>query len=158
MKAILIALVLPFIMFFADETTTATADFGPGIEENFDMPKKVDVEVEIDLGRKKKGCSGFGVCKISGSAGFKGVFEGASAIAVASTENGQITSLNFRRSSMNKETLSRFFAGSHFIVGENFTASFSHKGQRFIMNLKAGKYRIQKTRTGFNIGMPPTLK
>ncbi len=158
MKAILFALVLPFTMLFSGEPTTVTADYDQTIEENYKLPKKVDVDVEIDLGRKKKGCSGFGVCKISGSAGIKGILDGNRVIATATAENGQITSLHFHSSSMNENTLKTFFSGSQFVVGENFSATFSHKGQRFILNLKAGKYRIQKTRTGFNIGMPPTLK
>jgi hypothetical protein len=155
MKAILFALVLPFTMLFNTEPTSVTPDPAQAFEESYELPKKVEVEVEIDLGRKKKGCSGLGVCKISGSAGIKGILDGNRAIATATVEDGRITSLNFHRASMNKNTLSTYFSGSHFVVGENFSATFSHKGQKFIMNLKAGKYRIQKTKTGFNIGMPP---
>jgi hypothetical protein len=102
MKAILFALVLPFTMLFNTEPTSVTPDPAQTLEESYELPKKVEVEVEIDLGRKKKGCSGLGVCKISGSAGIKGILDGNRAIATATVEDGRITSLNFHRASMNK--------------------------------------------------------
>jgi hypothetical protein len=159
MKAILFVFMLPFTMLFTNEQpSTLVSDVNLTVEENYELPKKVEVEVEVDFGRKKKGCSGFGVCSISGSAGIKGILDGSSAFGRATAENGQITSITFLRASMNKKTLSTYFSGSQFIMAEDFSASFSHKGQKFIMNLKAGKYRMQKTSNGFNIGMPPTMR
>jgi hypothetical protein len=155
MKAILFALVLPFTMLFSIEQPTVTSDPDLSVEENYELPRKIEVDVELDLGRKKKGCSGLGVCKITGTIGKKGVLEGSSVLGRAVAENGQITSITFYKASMNPKTLSTYFSGSHFVVGENFSETFIYKGQKFTLNLKAGKYRIQKTKTGFNIGMPP---
>jgi len=159
MKAILFVFMLPFTMLFTNEQpSTLVSDVNLTVEENYELPRKVEVDVEIDFGRKKKGCSGFGVCSISGSAGIKGILDGNSAFGIATAENGQITSITFLRASMNKNTLSTYFSGSQFVVQESLSTSLVFEGKVFIMNLKAGKYKIQKTRNGFNIGMPPTLR
>ncbi len=158
MKALIFAFVMPFTMLFSGEQTTVNSEQNISIEESFDLFKKVEVDVEIDLGRKKKGCSGFGVCGVVISGSVIDVVDGSGAFGKITFENGRATSLFIHRASLNAQTLKTYFSGSTFVVGENFKATLRHKGQSFIIFLKAGKYRMQKTSKGFNIGMPPTLK
>ena len=149
MKALLLVFLLPLSTLFSGTSTNAedaTNNLGA---------KKVEVEVEVDLGRKKKGCSGFGVCKITAGTKIMGALEGTRAAATATTENGRVTSLNFHKASMSKATLKEFFSGDSFIVGESFLIDFKVDGKEYTAGLRAGKHKINRTRNGFNIGMPP---
>ena len=149
MKALLLTLVLPFSTFFSNFHSTADR------ANDHLVAKKVEIEVEVDLGRKKKGCSGFGVCKITGGTKFMGVLEGSRAAATATTENGRVTNMNFHRSSMNEATLNKFFSSDNFLVGESFLIEFKVDDMSYKAGLRAGKYKINRTKSGFNIGMPP---
>ncbi|NND08803.1 MAG: hypothetical protein HKN87_20720 [Saprospiraceae bacterium] len=149
MKALLLTLLLPFSTFFSDFNSTAV-----GTTDHLGA-KKVEIEVEVDLGRKKKGCSGFGVCKIKGGTKIMGALEGSRSTATATTENGRVTSMTFHRSSMNEATLRKFFSSDNFLVGESFLLEFQVDGESYKAGLRAGKHKINRTKNGFNIGMPP---
>lgn len=156
MKFILFAFFMPITMLFSDGQMTVPATTDVVQEEKATLPKKVEIEIELEFGRKKLGCEKLGVCKVSGSAGIKGILGGNRAVAKATAEDGQVTEVVFLRASMSKKTISTYFSGPHFIVGEDFSTSFSHKGGKFTFKLKAGKYRLKKTKEGFVMGMPPS--
>lgn len=150
MKALLLIFILPLSTLFSGSSPNAedaTNNLGA---------KKVEVEVEVDLGRKKKGCSGFGVCKITAGTKVAGALEGTRAAATATTENGRVTSLNFHKSSMSDATLKEFFSGDGFLVGESFLIEFTVDGGAYTARLRAGIHKIRRTKSGFNLGMPPS--
>ncbi len=149
MKTLFLFLALPFAFLFAPENINYDSSEST-------MVKKIKVEVEIEFGRAKKNCRGFGICGIDISAGKKGVMKGFASRGTLVVENSQVIGIIFHRKSMNKKTAKKFFDSKAFVAEESFSKKFSYKGDSFIMNLKAGEYELEKTETGFNIGMPPS--
>ena len=156
MKTLLIALLLPFTMFFSEQPGTTTTDPDPPAAEYFDAFKKVEVDVEVDLGRKKKGCSGFGVCGVVVSTGVIDVIDGSGGMGKLTIEDGQATNIFIHRASLNTETLQTYFSKNVFTVNEPFKTTLRKGGNSFIIIFPKGNYQMQKTPRGFNIGMPPT--
>jgi len=157
MNAMIILLMLPLSFLFSPSMNTSSANRDPSFVKAY-LPKTVEIEIEVTFGRKKKGCSGLGICDIGASGGTREVLAGNKAVATATATDGIINNLYFSRVLVNNENISEYLSGSHFMVGENFSGAFTLGGQKYTLNLKAGKYPIQKSEQGFNIGMPPTLR
>jgi hypothetical protein len=152
MKTLIFALVFPFAFFLSSENDNL--DSTKLVEVN-NLVKKVEVDVEVDFGRKKKGCSGLGVCGVILSTGITGIMEGSGSRATLTVKDGVATGINFHRNSMSNETMKKYFAGKAFVIEEDFTTTIMDKEKKYTLNLKAGKFEIKKSKNGFNIGMPP---
>lgn len=109
--------------------------------------KKVEVDVELEIGRKKKGCAGFGVCSIVVSGGVKGVGGAGKVAATLTVQNDNVTAIEFHKESMDARTLKTYFAGGVFKVEEAFRTTVRQQG--FTLNLKIGDYKLRQTKTGF---------
>ena len=146
MKTLFLLLVLPFSLMMSNQKDSTNLDNNPTTIES---KRSVKVEVEMELGRKKKGCSGFGICSISGSAGIKGILDGNRVRATLIAQNGNVTSINFHANSMNKSTRKNYFSSRVFVVEENFSQSLRTKKGKIVLNLKTGKYKLKRSKLGF---------
>ena len=152
MNAILISLLWPFFLVSTGQISSMVD--GPVIERREDFG--IVIRVEVEFGRKSRGCSDFGVCRFNSDASIMGVLEGNRAIAEATAENGVITNITFLQASMNASTIKTYFSGDQFVVGEKFSTVITYEGKQYKLNLKAGKFKLAKTPQGWSWGMSNT--
>lgn len=142
MKTFILILLLP-ITFLLQANDAETNYTEPTAIEK----KKVEVDVEIEIGRKKKNCGGFGVCSIVVSGGIKGILGPDKVGATLTVQDGVAISINFHSNTMDARTLKTYFSNGIFAIGETFKEKIGKEG--FIMNLKIGDYKLERTKTGF---------
>ena len=155
MKPIILGLLLPLLCGVSswDSPAFSTAKDLP-VQAKKD--NGVVIRVEVEFGRKSRGCTDLGICRIDSGASLQGELEGNRAVADLTAENGHITNIMFIHSSLNFGTIKYFFSGDRFVVGENFSTVITHAGKQYSVTIKAGKYKLEKTPLGWSWGMSQT--
>lgn len=145
----LFALLIPFAFFFSTENATIEDSVPSKAKQAMD---RIEVTVEVDFGRKRRDCGGFGVCKIKGTAG-AGIrpMEAGAMASLTGGQEGEPIIMNFYKKSMSNATVKKFFSESSFVVGEDFKTQLKTKDGTLDIYLKAGKYKIQKGKNGFKV-------
>ena len=146
MKTLFLLLVLPFSLMMSNQKDSTSLDKHPTTIES---KKKIEVEVDVEIGRQKKNCAGLGICSISASTGIKGILDGNRVRATLTAQNGNVTSIDFHANSMNKLTRKNYFSIPVFVAEESFSQSLKTKQGKIVLNLKMGKYELKKSKLGF---------
>ncbi|RMG67688.1 MAG: hypothetical protein D6722_12740 [Bacteroidetes bacterium] len=143
MKAILFWAILSLspALFVSPRLNTPTTSPRPAV----DVMGKVDIS--LDVGRKSKGCSGFGICRFEVSLKDRGM-------GFLTMEGDQPKSFTVYRKALDEETIQEYFSGRYFVVEEAYSTRLKIDGKVMPVEFKAGKYPIQTTSESFNIGMP----
>ena len=115
-----------------------------------DLP--ININAGVTFGRLRKGCKGLGVCNVWVRT--NNDRRGTSATLVF-YQNG-IRWWRIKKSSVSKQDQEKYFKDGTFVVEEDFNTELKHNGEIYKISLKAGKYKVEETKTEFNIGMPPT--
>ncbi|MEZ4991533.1 MAG: hypothetical protein R2824_14030 [Saprospiraceae bacterium] len=115
-----------------------------------DLP--ININAGVTFGRLRKNCQGLGVCSVWVST--SNDRRGSTATLVV-TQN-RIRWWRIKKSTVSKEDQEKYFKDGTFVVEEDFNTELKHNGEIYKISLKAGKYKIEETKTEFNIGMPPT--
>ena len=100
-------------------TNTATANTYPSVSGLSASPLRITIT--INIGARSKGCSGFGICSIVISANLASDMKPSdnSSTGTADVENGKMT-INFKKSSMTREAIAKYFANGQFKVDEDY--------------------------------------
>lgn len=157
MKTLFVTLFMSFAFLFPNESTTLVPPAEVNTEVADDAEKRTTVTIYTTFGRKRRNCRGFGICRVVVVVRSRSEKTGASATVVV--DSGRARSMTFQKKSMSAETMKKYFSNGVFVVEEDISEKLKdNEGNGFLLELKAGKYKIEETKTGFNIGMPPTKK
>ncbi len=115
--------------------------------------------MKAQLGRAKKGCSGFGICNITVSTGDALLDAGGT---MSFTERQAQGKSYYEFSGFNITRISDELAREHFvirdsmwwgyIIEENLQTELKINGKSSPVLVKSGKYKVQKTKKGYYIG------
>lgn len=136
----LIAIVM--FSFVGNSTPCLNLESETSIESELTEKPKIPITISIDFGRKSKGCTGFGVCKIDISLDLEDVFQ-----AVSNGMGGVDVSFGEKGMNIIKQT----FNGSAVIIEEDYVLSDNVCEKLEIQKgytLKAGKYTASKNNDG----------
>ena len=117
MKTSIIIAVIALGAIFSSNTATAnTYPTTPSLSAN-----PLRITITINIGARSKGCSGFGICSIVISANLASDMKPSdnSSTGTADVENGKMT-INFKKSSMTREAIAKYFANGQFKVDEDY--------------------------------------
>ena len=101
-------------------SNTATANTYPSVPSLSANPLKITIT--INIGARSKGCEGFGICSIIISASMASDANkpsNNSSVGTADVVNGKMT-INFKKSSMTREAIAKYFANNQFRVDEDY--------------------------------------
>ena len=101
-------------------SNTATANTYPTVPTLSANPLRITIT--INFGQRSKGCEGFGVCSIIISASLTSDANrpsNNSSLGTADVVNGKMT-INFKKSSMTREAIAKYFANGQFRVDEDY--------------------------------------
>ena len=101
-------------------TNTATANTYPSVSSLSATPLRITIT--INIGARSKDCSGFGICSIVISANMASESikpSNNSSVGTADVVNGKMT-INFKKSSMTREAIAKYFANGQFRVDEDY--------------------------------------
>ena len=117
MKNSIIIATIAILAIFSNNTASANT-YQPTTPTLSACPIKITIT--INFGRHSQGCSGSGICSIIISAEFSTVKPNTnSATGTADVINGQL-SIAFKKNSMSRETIAKFFANGKFILEEDY--------------------------------------
>ncbi len=104
----------------------------------------ITISINLELGRKSKGCSGFGICKatIDIELGLSG----------GMSDDGTNVILTFDNANYEKQ-MNNQFKGNQFILEEDFTfdASIAQALSKPTITVRKGTYPVTKTASGYEI-------
>ncbi len=101
-------------------SNTATANTHPSVPSLSANPLRITIT--INMGARSKGCEGFGVCSIIISASLSSEStrpSNNSSAGTADVVNGKMI-INFKKSSMTREAIAKYFANNQFKVDEDY--------------------------------------
>lgn len=147
MKTItLITLSLSLLVF----SNVQAMDTPPSAKESVKKGKKIEIEVEIEPGRVKKGCTGFGICGIIVSGGIKGVENPTTAMPYV--VGNEIVALEFLKlGDIRGEAIASNFKLGYYLMEEPFSANLKTKAGELKLNWPAGKHPAVKTAAGWMV-------
>lgn len=101
-------------------SNNATANTYPSVSSLSASPFRITIT--INIGARSKGCEGFGICSIIISANLAldaNRPSNNSSVGTADVVNGKMT-INFKKSSMTREAIAKYFANGQFKVDEDY--------------------------------------
>ena len=120
MKTSIIITIIALGAIFSSNTATAnTYSTTPTISAN-----PLRITITINMGARSKGCEGFGICSIVISASISDANRPSnnSSVGTADVVNGKMI-INFKKSSMTREAIAKYFANNQFRVDEDYEVS-----------------------------------
>ena len=120
MKTSIIITIIALGAIFSSNTATAnTYSTTPTISAN-----PLRITITINIGARSKGCEGFGICSIVISANISDANRPSnnSSVGTADVVNGKMI-INFKKSSMTREAIAKYFANNQFRVDEDYEVS-----------------------------------
>ena len=120
MKTSIIITIIALGAIFSSNTATAnTYSTTPTISAN-----PLRITITINIGARSKGCEGFGICSIVISASISDANRPSnnSSVGTADVVNGKMI-INFKKSSMTREAIAKYFANNQFRVDEDYEVS-----------------------------------
>ena len=120
MKTSIIITIIALGAIFSSNTATAnTYSTTPTISAN-----PLRITITINIGARSKGCEGFGICSIVISASISDANRPSnnSSVGTADIVNGKMI-INFKKSSMTREAIAKYFANNQFRVDEDYEVS-----------------------------------
>ena len=115
--SIIIAVIALGVIFSTNTATANTYPTTPSLSAN-----PLRITITINIGARSKGCEGFGICSIIISASLSTESNrpsNNSSVGTADVVNGKMT-INFKKSSMTREAIAKYFANGQFIVDEDY--------------------------------------
>lgn len=112
--------------------------------------RTVDVDVELELGRAKKGCSGIGVCKITVGAGLT-----SGTLSLVQTESQsflQVSTLVIKSIPREAEQMHFYRDGklvSSYHIEDELRTKLKIDGKDRNVLLPSGNYKVQKVKSGY---------
>jgi hypothetical protein len=146
MKTLLMTLCLGLVFLFPTETSTIVPTSETAATTiGYDLKKRKTVRAGIRFGRRSRNCRGFGICAayVSTSNSEKGTS------AILGFTGNQLYYIRVQKSSVSKADQATYFKEGTFIVEEDFSETLEVEGEKFLMNLKAGKYKVQEEKDSF---------
>ena len=109
------------------------------------------IRIELDLGRKSKGCTKVGICVIKIEIELNVRPNHGNGTATIN-ENGGLAII-FESASMDKETVKNHFGSGFFVLEEDYIVDGDVAEKLGIdsYTIKAGKYAAKQTKEGFNV-------
>lgn len=102
----------------------------------------------IGFGKPNADCSGSGICMVT--ADFKNDLRDGFGIAKITVSNNEsVDRILLLRKSLSKNTVKKYFSGSHFVMDEPYQGYLKLGDTNQKILIPAGKYKIKKTREGF---------
>lgn len=120
MKTSIIITIIALGAIFSSNTATAnTYPTTPSLSAN-----PLRITITINIGARSKGCEGFGICSIVISASISDANRPSnnSSVGTADVVNGKMI-INFKKSSMTREAIAKYFANNQFRVDEDYEVS-----------------------------------
>ncbi|MDX1942261.1 MAG: hypothetical protein SFU99_16975 [Saprospiraceae bacterium] len=115
--------------------------------------KEIEVEVEAELGRKKKDCTGFGICSVVLSTGGIKLDAGG---RMTLTESQNSKGSTFELKKFNITRIDKEVANEHFVrdsildfMPESLQTQLKINGKESTVHIKSGNYKIAKTKGGY---------
>lgn len=144
MKTLLVSLLLGLTFLFPSETATPSAlsTASNATEELAEDAARTTIYVRF--GRRKKNCRGFGICAAAVSHTNN---RGTRTTVVFSGKS--IRYLRWSKKDVSKENQAKYFRDGTFVMEEDFTETLLIDGEKKVMSLKAGKYKLKEDKEGF---------
>ena len=120
MKTSIIITIIALGAIFSSHSATAnTYPTTPTLSAN-----PLRITITINMGLRSKGCEGFGICSIIISASISDTNRPSnnSSVGTADVVNGKMI-INFKKSSMTREAIAKYFANNQFRVDEDYEVS-----------------------------------
>lgn len=99
----------------------------------------------VSFGRKRRNCTGFGIC--------------TAFISTSNSERGTRTTFGFSGNriifmhwsskAVSKETQEKYFKDNVLVIEEEVNETMESDGEKFILQLKPGKYELKEDADGF---------
>ena len=145
MKTLFMLLVFGLTFSLAKEDSTSNpANEADTVEESA-LEYATTTRGYVHFGRKKKNCTGFGICrafisKIDTDKGIRTTF---------GIDGNRIIFLRWARKDVNKDTQKKYFAKGVFQVEEDTELTLESNENKFIIFMKEGKYKLREDGDGF---------
>ena len=148
MKTLAFLFIMGISGFFSTQNQSIIGSPKENAPSRQEIDKTTSIVLDIEFGLKNKSCEGFGICKVRVGTGKKR----GEAKGLARVKDGRVYEIEFYKKSMSSEIIEEYFSNDHFLLEKDFSSTFKHKGEEFSFNLKAGKYKLKKTKLGFVMG------
>ena len=145
MKTLFMLLVFGLTFSLSNEDSTSyPANEADTVEESA-LEYATTTRGYVHFGRKKKNCTGFGICrafisKIDTDKGIRTTF---------GIDGNRIIFLRWARKDVNKDTQKKYFAKGVFQVEEDTELTLESNENKFIIFMKEGKYKLREDGDGF---------
>ncbi len=145
MKTLFMLLVFGLTFSLSNEDSAPNPEKEADTLEEYTFDYAKTTKGYIHFGRQKKNCTGFGICRayISTTNTNKGTR------TTFGFDGNRIIFLRWARKDVNMDTQKKYFADGVFQVDEDTKFTLESKGDKFIMWVKEGKYKLEEDGDGF---------